>query len=117
MAPAFTRLLALGPCEPRGRWFPDPGRGRPLASRAAPFPARRRLRLRLAACYLLQAVGIGASLWASSFAASLLYGLEPRDPATLAGAALVLTTVGVTAGWLPAHRASRIDPAVVLRDS
>jgi predicted permease len=63
------------------------------------------------------AVGVGASLWASKFVATLLYGLEPRDPVTLAAAAAVLGTVGAAAGWLPAYRASRIDPAEVLRDS
>jgi predicted permease len=60
-------------------------------------------------------LGAGVSLWASKFVASLLYGLEPHDPATLIGAALVLATVGGVAGWIPAWRASRIDPAVVLR--
>ena len=62
-------------------------------------------------------VGIGVSLWASRFVVSLLYGLQPRDPLTLAGAVAVLATVGAAAGWLPARRASRIDPAEVLRDS
>ena len=62
-------------------------------------------------------IGTGVSLWASKFVATLLYGLEPRDPITLVGAALVLGTVGVAAGWLPAYRASRIDPAEVLRES
>jgi ABC-type antimicrobial peptide transport system permease subunit len=62
-------------------------------------------------------VGAGLSLWASTFVETLLYGLEPRDPATLVGAALVLTIVGLTAGWLPARRASLVDPAEVLRDS
>jgi putative ABC transport system permease protein len=62
-------------------------------------------------------VGAGVSLWASKFVAALLYGLEPRDPVTLVGAALVLGAVGAAAGWLPAFRASRIDPAEVLRDS
>jgi putative ABC transport system permease protein len=61
-------------------------------------------------------VGTGISLWASKFVASLLYGLEPWDPATLIGAALVLSAVGGMAGWLPAWRASRIDPAEVLRE-
>jgi predicted permease len=60
--------------------------------------------------------GVGLSLWASTFVASLLYGLEPRDPATLTAAATVLAAVGILAGGLPAWRASRIDPAVVLRD-
>jgi putative ABC transport system permease protein len=60
-------------------------------------------------------IGLGMSLWASKFVASLLYGLEPRDPATLTGAVVTLTAVGAVAGWLPAWRASRIDPAEVLR--
>jgi len=63
------------------------------------------------------AVGGAVSVWASKFVETLVYGLEPRDPATLAGAAVVLAAVGAIAGWLPAHRASRIDPAEVLRDS
>ena len=77
-----------------------------------------RLILRRAA--LLVAVGIGAgaavSLWASRFIAPLLFGHQPRDPLTLAAAIVVLASVGALAGWLPARRASRIDPARVLRD-
>jgi predicted permease len=61
--------------------------------------------------------GVGVSLWASRFVAPLLYGLDPGDPATLVVAAAVLWAVGALAGWLPARRASRIDPADVLRDS
>jgi ABC-type antimicrobial peptide transport system permease subunit len=57
-----------------------------------------------------------ASLWATRFAGSLLFGLQPRDPFTLAASAAVLMAVGALAGWLPARRASRIDPARVLRD-
>jgi putative ABC transport system permease protein len=68
---------------------------------------------------LLVAVGIvagaGVVIWASQFATALIYGLAPRDPATLAGATLTLAAVGALAGWLPASRASRIDPADVLR--
>ncbi len=50
----------------------------------------------------------------TSYAA--LHGLEPRDPATLALAALVLSLIGAMAGWIPARRAARIDPARVLRE-
>jgi ABC-type lipoprotein release transport system permease subunit len=57
------------------------------------------------------------SVWAAKFVSTMLYGLEPRDPGTLAGAAITLAIVGACAGWLPAYRASRIDPAEVLRDS
>ena len=62
------------------------------------------------------ATGAAISLWASKFISTLLYGLEPRDPATFAGAALLLALIGLVAGWLPARRAARIDPTVVLRE-
>jgi putative ABC transport system permease protein len=63
------------------------------------------------------AAGVGISFWGTSFVRSLLYELEPRDPATLIGAVVVLATVAAIAGWLPSWRASRIDPAAVLRES
>jgi len=79
------------------------------------------VRLVLTRVALLVALGIAAgaavSLWASRFVATLLYGLEPRDPATLIGSAVVLASVGALAGWIPARRAARIDPAQVLRDA
>ena len=62
------------------------------------------------------AVGAVASLWAGRFVATLLYGLEPRDPLTFVGAAVILTAIGALAGLIPAARASRIDPAKVLRE-
>ena len=63
------------------------------------------------------AAGAIASLWAGRFIATLLYGLQPRDPLTLVGAAVILTAIGALAGFIPAARASRIDPARVLRNS
>lgn len=60
-------------------------------------------------------VGIGASLWASRFMAALLYGLGPRDAQTLVGAIVAMLAVAVLAGWLPAWRASRVDPMIALR--
>jgi len=62
------------------------------------------------------AVGAGLSLWAATFVSTLLYDLRPRDPATIVASAVVLAAVGAVAGWVPAYRASRIDPARVLRD-
>ena len=61
------------------------------------------------------AIGTAASIWASRFVTSFLYGFEPSDLRTFILAALVLTLVAAAAGWLPARRASRIDPAEVLR--
>jgi putative ABC transport system permease protein len=77
-----------------------------------------RLVLRRVAFLVLIGVATGAalSLWASRFVATLLYGLEPRDPATLVGAAVMLCAIGLLAGWLPARRAARTDPTVVLRE-
>jgi putative ABC transport system permease protein len=61
------------------------------------------------------AIGVAVSLWASKFVAALLFGIQPRDAVTLAGAVLLLTMVGLVAGWLPARRASKLDPNIVLR--
>jgi predicted permease len=61
-------------------------------------------------------VGSVVSAWASRFVATLLYGVEPSDPVTLVGAAVTLALVGALAGWLPAYRAARINPALALRD-
>jgi putative ABC transport system permease protein len=61
-------------------------------------------------------IGAAVSLWASRFVEALLYGLEPHDRLTLVTAVAVLASVGALAGWLPARRAARIDPARVLRE-
>jgi ABC-type antimicrobial peptide transport system permease subunit len=62
------------------------------------------------------ALGTAASVWASQFVATLLYGFKPWDPLPFAGAALILTVVAGAAGWLPARRASRINPTILLRE-
>jgi predicted permease len=62
------------------------------------------------------AAGVGLALWASTLVSKLLFGLPPRDLGTLLTAALVLSAIGGIAGWLPARRAARIDPARVLRE-
>ena len=63
------------------------------------------------------AAGAGVSIWMSRFVATLVFGIAPRDPGTLAAAAVILALVGAIAGWLPARRASRIDPLEVLRSN
>jgi putative ABC transport system permease protein len=62
-------------------------------------------------------VGAMLSTWASRLVATLLYGIQPHDPATLAGTAAILAATTAIAGWLPARNASRIDPAQILRES
>lgn len=61
------------------------------------------------------AAGIGLSLWTGQFVASLLYGLTPRDPATLTLTAALLTLVALAAGYVPARRAALLDPAQSLK--
>jgi putative ABC transport system permease protein len=87
-----------------------------MALGASPAGVVRLVLARLALLVILGvAIGAGVSAWASQFVASLLFGLEPRDPATFVGAAGLLIVVGLLAGWLPAWRAVRVDPATVLR--
>jgi predicted permease len=62
------------------------------------------------------AAGLAGSLAAGRLLAGLLFGVGPRDPLTLALAAFTLGAVAALASWLPARRASRLDPARVLRD-
>ena len=60
-------------------------------------------------------VGVSASLAVTKVTASLLYELKPNDPLTIIGATLLLATVAIVAGYLPARRAARVDPLVALR--
>jgi predicted permease len=73
------------------------------------------MRRSLALAVIGIAVGLGASLYLTRFLQSLLYGVKATDALAFAGAGAVLLGVALVAGYLPARRASRIDPAAVLR--
>ena len=61
-------------------------------------------------------VGLAGTLMLSRFVESLLFRVQPRDPATIAGLTLVILAVAVAATVAPAYRATRIDPTVALRE-
>jgi ABC-type antimicrobial peptide transport system permease subunit len=61
------------------------------------------------------AIGLAGALALTRLITSLLYGIAPYDPVTLAGVTLALLAVSALASWLPAMRAARIDPIEALR--
>jgi putative ABC transport system permease protein len=61
------------------------------------------------------ATGIPAALLSTHFLSALLFAVTPTDPVTYIGVAVLLTLVALTAAYLPARRAMRVDPGVALR--
>ena len=62
------------------------------------------------------AIGIAASFATARSLRTVLYGVTATDPATLAIVGAILTTVALVACLIPAGRAARVDPIVVLRE-
>ena len=61
-------------------------------------------------------IGMALSLFAGRLVTKLLYGLQPGNPTTFVFSAMVLGLAATTAGYLPARRASRLDPMAALRE-
>jgi putative ABC transport system permease protein len=61
-------------------------------------------------------VGLGGALGLNRLIASLLFGVQPTDAMTMVGVIATITLVAAVACWVPAWRASRLDPNVVLRE-
>ena len=62
------------------------------------------------------AIGLAATIGATRFVASFLYGVKANDPWTISLASAMLAAVAAVAGFLPARRASRLDPMNALRE-
>jgi putative ABC transport system permease protein len=60
-------------------------------------------------------IGGAAAVPLSRLLSGLLFGIEPADPPTIAVSALVLVAVAIVAAWVPARRATAIDPITALR--
>ena len=100
--------------------FAITGRTREIGIRIALGASRGEiLAMLLRETFVLLAAGITAgilvALEASRLLTALLYGLKPSDPLTIAGAALLMLTAAAIAGYVPARRATKVDPLVALR--
>src|SRR5258708_12023221 len=61
------------------------------------------------------AAGTVGAIGAARFVKKLLYGVQPSDPAVYVIAGVLILVVAMLAAWLPARRATRVDPMVALR--
>jgi predicted permease len=82
----------------------DPGRVRLMVLREASSPAAAGA-----------VIGLAAAAVLTRYVQAMLFGVTPLDPLTLSAAAAIMLGVAMLSGWLPARRASRLDPIVALR--
>jgi putative ABC transport system permease protein len=77
----------------------------------------RRLAMRhgLTPAFIGVVIGVVGALAATRLAASMLYGVEPRDPVTFVAVVGLLVLIAFGASWVPARRVTRVDPIAALR--
>jgi len=81
-------------------------------------PAIQRMVLREGSMVILTgvALGIAAAIAGAQYLATLLFEIKPGDPATIVSVSVVLGMVGLAACYVPARRATRVDPLIALRN-
>ena len=60
-------------------------------------------------------IGLAAARSLTSMMATMLFGVAPSDPVTIVGVVVTLSIAGLTAAWIPARKAAKVDPMVALR--
>jgi putative ABC transport system permease protein len=111
-------LCAVGVYGTIGYWVAQ--RAREIGVRMALGATRRGIRLMIVsrACALSAAgvgLGIVLSIWSGRLLSTLLFDVQPFDPTTIAAAALLVLATGAAAAYIPARRASALDPLTVIR--
>jgi ABC-type antimicrobial peptide transport system permease subunit len=87
-----------------------------MALGAAPARVRAMVMRQVAVMTLIGGlVGLAGAMALARVASSQLFGLSGADPLVLAGSAIALTLVALAAGFIPAHRASQVEPMMALR--
>ena len=84
-------------------------------TRTEPVPSQTDINLAFYPEALYIIVGLAGAFAMNRLIASLLFGVRPTDPMTLVAVVATITLVAAVACWLPAWRASRLDPNIVLR--
>jgi hypothetical protein len=103
------------------RWAPPqlPDRGGPVLEDIAPLrPSAASVTARTEGLTLALAgiaIGLAGALALTRLAESMLFGVSPTDPSTLAVVTVALLAVALLASWIPARRAARVNPVVALR--
>jgi len=62
-------------------------------------------------------LGVTGAFVATGVIQGLLFGVAPHDPVTFIGVGVLMAAIGIVACWIPASRASRIDPAITMRST